>query len=64
MIDMATLRQNTPDNHKKVGLKDQLGPEVMANDNPPEGDFIMLLPSAIPGYHMKDKKWSKFYETG
>ena len=47
--------------HKhRLGKKEEenaLSSEAMDNDQPPDGDFALILPSNIYGFHMQDKKW-------
>lgn len=55
MVDSATYRQM----HANVSpQRDDLGPESMELDEPPQDPFILLLPSTIRGFGMGDKKWS------
>jgi hypothetical protein len=37
----------------------KLSSEVVARDQPPEGDFIYLLPPTIFGFNMIEKKWGE-----
>ena len=46
-----------PDKRPDVRLKDGLTPEVMDNDEPPEGDFVLLLPRSVRGFNLLEKKW-------
>lgn len=39
------------------GLQDELGPEAMAKDEPPDDRFELLLPPTIKGFNMRRKKW-------
>lgn len=61
MVDMSTLRQFTTDGQSSNRLKDELGPAIMRSDEPPGGDFVLLLPSTIMGFDMQDKRWSKLW---
>ncbi|KAI1374767.1 hypothetical protein F4677DRAFT_155375 [Hypoxylon crocopeplum] len=36
---------------------DDLGPELMEKDTPPDDSFLYLLPLTIKGYSLKRKKW-------
>ena len=58
MIDITTYRKMHPDakafSHR---LRDDLGPEKMAQDEPPGGDFLLLLPANVYGFNMQEKKW-------
>jgi hypothetical protein len=43
----------------EVPNKDGLEPGMMDQENPPYGDeFVMCLPTKIPGYNMQKKDWS------
>ena len=58
MIDLETHRNLHPEN--KFGqseLKDELGPEALAQDAPPDERFELLLPLTIKGYNFRTKKW-------
>lgn len=62
MIDHLTYRSLHKDNQYenirwKKGLKDGLGSEAMARDDPPDDDFELLLPLTIKGYNLRRKKW-------
>ncbi|KAI9687859.1 MAG: hypothetical protein M1822_001940 [Bathelium mastoideum] len=56
MIDLKTYQRL----HGYVvhgGLKDELGPEAIAQDDPPDEQFLLLLPLSIKGYNLRRKKW-------
>lgn len=62
MIDHLTYRSLHKDNQYegngwKKGLKDELGAEAMARDDPPDDEFELLLPLTIKGYNLRRKKW-------
>jgi hypothetical protein len=60
MIDPRTYRNGYPNSaFSKKNLNDELGPEVASKHEPPDDDFILLLPLWLPGYNMQNKKWSK-----
>ncbi|KAF4438887.1 aaa family atpase [Fusarium acutatum] len=65
MIDRATFRQMHPPSSGQqapVRYQDDLGPEVMAQDEPiPDlGDgFYMCLPTSLYGFNMQKKDWVK-----
>jgi hypothetical protein len=61
MIDMPTYRKMHGDiiDAAKDQGQDEFGIEEMERDQPPEGDFTLLLPHEIMGYHMTKKKWGK-----
>jgi hypothetical protein len=61
MIDMAAYRKMHPPKstyNQPTKLRDDLGPAKMSRDEPPDGDFCLLLPSTIDGFNMNEKKWS------
>ncbi|KAL9117302.1 MAG: hypothetical protein Q9187_006162, partial [Circinaria calcarea] len=58
MVDIATYRKMHPKAavfHRR--LRDELGPEKMAQDEPPGGEFLLLLPAHVYGFKMQEKKW-------
>ncbi|KAI9874942.1 MAG: hypothetical protein M1830_009098 [Pleopsidium flavum] len=58
MIDTTTYRKMHPDAViSNRPLRDDLGPKVLERDEPPDGDFFMLLPPNIFGFNMQEKKW-------
>ena len=58
MIDPATYRKLHPDSVKKKGtLRDDLGLQAMAQDDPPKGNLLLVFPPAIVGYNLRIKKW-------
>lgn len=65
MIDRATFRQmhpSTSGQQAPVRYHDDLGPDVMAQDEPvPDlGDgFYMCLPTSLYGFNMQKKDWGK-----
>jgi hypothetical protein len=60
MIDMMTYRKMHTIDAAKDQVQDELGIEEMERDQPPEGDFTLLLPHEIIGFHMINKKWGKY----
>jgi predicted DNA-binding protein (MmcQ/YjbR family) len=61
MIDIDTYKQFHPPDGSKPPNRDDLGPSIMSQESPPLGDeFLLCLPTRIPGYHMQKKQWSKF----
>ncbi|GAW18962.1 hypothetical protein ANO14919_084460 [Xylariales sp. No.14919] len=62
MIDLKAYRslhknnQYESDRYRK-GLVDELGPEAMKRDEPPDEKFEFLLPATIKGFNMRRKKW-------
>lgn len=58
MIDVAEFIQRFSTNQNRSQLKDEIGPSVLASEEPPGEDFVLLLPAETIGFHMHDKKWS------
>lgn len=61
MIDYATYRQMHPSDPKNqhVTSDDDLKPDIMSQEEPPlNDDFLLCLPTAIPGFNMNKKEWS------
>jgi len=55
-----TFRRQYPNaDVAKLHLKDELGPEMMSRDEPPDHEFTLLLQPWLIGYNMQDKQWSK-----
>jgi predicted DNA-binding protein (MmcQ/YjbR family) len=65
MIDYATYKKIHAGESKKSTQRshdDDLGPEVMSRDEPPQdAGFLLCLPKTIPGFNMNKKEWSSFY---
>ncbi len=55
---MDTYRQMR-DESDLPSQRDDLGPEAMESDEPPDDSFVLLLPAEILGFGFHDKKWSK-----
>ncbi|KAI0543546.1 hypothetical protein F4679DRAFT_577526 [Xylaria curta] len=56
MIDLKAYRSL----HRTIqgtDLADELGPEAMKRDEPPDDKFELLLPPTIKGFNMRRKKW-------
>jgi hypothetical protein len=64
MIDYATYKKIHAADSKKITQRprdDDLKPEVMSRDKPPQDDgFLLCLPKTIPGFNMNKKEWSSF----
>ncbi|OBT88775.1 hypothetical protein VE02_02394 [Pseudogymnoascus sp. 03VT05] len=63
MIDISAFQKMHPESRKIIGARspDNLLPPEEANaDDPPSGDFLLLLPSNIYGFQMQEKKWANF----
>lgn len=63
MVDLKTYRSlHGRENHLPgSGLTDEVGPEAMAKDEPPDEYFELLLPLQIKGYNLGRKKWFDLY---
>jgi hypothetical protein len=62
MVDPKTYRTlhkgySCGNGPKTGGLTDELGPEAMARNVPPDEQFELLLPPTIKGYNLGRKKW-------
>ncbi|MCJ1385305.1 hypothetical protein MMC17_008427 [Xylographa soralifera] len=58
MVDLKTWRSLHPENsYSSKPLVDELGPEAMERDDPPDEQFELLLPLEIKGYNLRRKKW-------
>ncbi|KAI8631671.1 hypothetical protein F5Y19DRAFT_473352 [Xylariaceae sp. FL1651] len=62
MIDMNAYRSLHKKNQQDyamhtAGLADELGPEAMKKEEPPDDKFELLLPATIKGFNMRRKKW-------
>jgi SpoVK/Ycf46/Vps4 family AAA+-type ATPase len=63
MIDINTYKEMHLLRESEGRNRDDIGVEAMMLDNPPPkgDDFILCLPSTIPGYHMQKKDWITLY---
>lgn len=61
MVDLTAYRSLHKSNQYATGvtseLRDELGPEAMAKEEPPDDAFLFLLPPTIKGFNMRRKKW-------
>lgn len=55
MVDLKAYR--SLHQSSTSGLFDELGPEAMAKEEPPDDKFELLLPPTIKGFNMRRKKW-------
>lgn len=58
MVDLKTyrnLQKRMPETATE--LYDELGPEAMAKEEPPDDRFELLLPPTIKGFNMQRKQW-------
>lgn len=54
IVDLETFKKLHPPS--VISGRDDLGTEMMNGPNPPK-DFLMLLPSEIKGFNLREKKW-------
>lgn len=59
MVDYAMLRRIYPNKAIFDGNTDDLGEEAMNKTEPPDDDFLVMLPSHIFGFDIESKAWSK-----
>jgi len=62
MVDINTLRLMHPESkvfEKVRRLHDHLGPDAAPGKEPPNDEFLLLLPPNIYGFNMQSKVWSK-----
>ncbi|KAK0118304.1 hypothetical protein ONS95_012598 [Cadophora gregata] len=58
MIDISTYKTLHKDTSSyTMPCRDDMGTEVMAQQEPPDDNTRLLFPSKIKGYHMRLKKW-------
>lgn len=61
MVDLKAYRSLHKTNQYPLApiseLRDELGPEAMAREEPPDDWFELLLPPTIKGFNMRRKKW-------
>lgn len=55
MVDLKAYRSLHMGNGSR--MQDELGPEAMAKEDPPDDKFELLLPPTIKGFNMRRKKW-------
>ena len=58
MVDSVAFRKWNPSLHG-AALDDNLGEVQTARDEPPDGNFVLLLPPILPGYDLQQNKWLK-----
>lgn len=64
MVDLATYQkmhqqsQHIRDADDYPG-EEKLSQEQMDSDDPPEGNFLLLLPATVRGFNMQAKQWGK-----
>jgi hypothetical protein len=66
MVDTKAFRKMHPANPHLLppapadeAVEFALDSEVFERDEPPDGDFALLLPHETPGFNMEKKEWSK-----
>lgn len=65
MVDIETFKVLHPRSSlSESHIRDDLGPEEMASNEPPPGDFLLLFPPTIPGYNMRKKTWGTVQKLG
>ncbi|KAI0099849.1 P-loop containing nucleoside triphosphate hydrolase protein [Nemania sp. FL0031] len=57
MIDYEVFRRIHPKNEIFEVIMDDLGQEVMNQDQPPRDNFLACLPAHIHGYDLSEKTW-------
>jgi len=57
IVDLETYKKLHPYSPSVISGRDDLGPEMMNSPNPPDKDFLMLLPSEVKGFNLREKKW-------
>lgn len=57
MVDALTYEQIHPT--EQLTQRQYTGPAV-ADEEPPEDPFILLLPASIRGFALHDKKWRRY----
>jgi hypothetical protein len=63
MVDMNTYkRMNHPKLPNPKSLEDDLPPGAFDEDDPPGGDFTLLLPMGISAFYMQDKRWRESHD--
>ena len=60
MIDIETYKTLHPNGVLAQSRHNSdMKPEVMARDQPPEGETILVFPPSLIGYNLRLKKWGK-----
>ncbi|KAF4634163.1 hypothetical protein G7Y89_g3947 [Cudoniella acicularis] len=59
MVDITAFRQMHPEKNFPSNNPQESSFEIQLKDmvEPPEGDFLQLLPPNVYGFHMQEKKW-------
>jgi hypothetical protein len=56
MVDMVTYGELHPDNDP-LEEREYLDDDAMEAEEPPNANFVSLLPSTVHGFGFQDKKW-------
>ena len=64
MIDLQTYFKMYPDKMPGTRLRDELGPEAIASEDPPGGSFVLLLPTNLRGFSLAEKTWKELDVNG
>ena len=62
MVDSVAFRKSGQEFNPSLhgaALDDDLGAVQMARDEPPDGNFVLLLPPILPGYDLQRNRWLK-----
>jgi AAA+ superfamily predicted ATPase len=57
IVDLETFKKLHPFSPSVISGRDDLGTEMMNSPNPPNKEFLMLLPSEVKGFNLREKKW-------
>lgn len=60
MVDYAMFRRIYPSKSIFANAADDLGEEAMNKAEPPDDDFLAMLPPYIYGFDIDSKTWSKY----
>ena len=55
---MVTYRELHPE-EDALETREYISDEQMESDEPPAGDFLLVLPVTVHGFGFQDKKWRK-----
>jgi len=61
MIDIIAYQTMHKSRSANKEVENGLSSEAMENDQLPDGDFALILPSNIYGFHIQDKKWGSHF---
>jgi hypothetical protein len=63
MIDYNMYRRFYPDREIFADMTDGLEEGVFDSSEPPEGDFLALLPASVHAFDLSRKTWRKFTQS-